>query len=86
VIQADIALQTLLAGFPQTPRLHELRRNLDAQERTQSETREWVTWQQNWDARVKPLVEADFQPATNAFLEEIALRHRLVQRESPSPD
>jgi hypothetical protein len=45
---------------------------LEAQGRTQNATREWGTWQQNWDAQVKPLVEEDFQPAADAFLEQVA--------------
>lgn len=70
-------MQTLLTGFPQARRLEELRR---AQERTQSAIREWGTWQQNWDARVKPLVEEDFKLAADAFLEQVAQRHQQIQR------
>jgi len=80
MISTDLALQTLLTGFPQARHLEELRRNLDAQERTRSAVREWGTWQQNWDAWVKPLVEEDFQTAADTFLEQVARRHRQAQR------
>ena len=75
----DLVIQSLLTGFPAARRLEELRRSLDAQERTQSATREWGTWKQNWDARVKPLVEEDFKLAADAFLEQVAQRHRQTQ-------
>ena len=84
VIATDLATQNLLTGFPQAGRLEELRRSLDAQERTQSAMREWGTWQQNWDARVKPLVEEDFKLAADAFLEQVAQRHGQAQRARPS--
>jgi len=80
VIATDLAIQALLTGFPQARRLEELRRSLDAQERTQSAIREWGSWQQNWDARVRPLVEEDFQLAADAFLEQVAQRHQQTQR------
>lgn len=77
-------MQSLLTGFPQAQRLEELRRSLGAQERTQSAMREWGTWKQNWDARIKPLVEEDFKPAADAFLEQVAQRHQETQRTRPS--
>jgi hypothetical protein len=67
MMSTDVELQTLLTGFPQARQLEQLRRNLDAQGSTQSAggEREWGTWQQNWDTRIKPLVGGDFQPAAN---------------------
>ena len=84
VISIDLALQTLLTDFPQVRHIEELRRNLGAQGNAQSAIREWGTWQQNWDARIKPLVEEGFQLATDAFLEQIAQRHRQAQRATRS--
>ena len=84
MILTDLALQTLLTGFPQARRLEELKRSLNVQERTQSAIREWGTWQQNWDARIKPLVEEDFKLAADTFLEQVAQTHRQTQRARPS--
>jgi len=79
VILTDLTLQTLLTGFPQARRLEELRGNLDAQGHTQSAMKEWGTWQQNWDTRIKPLVEENFQLAAGAFLEQVAQKHLQAQ-------
>ncbi|KAG6837220.1 hypothetical protein H0H93_013088 [Arthromyces matolae] len=63
-------LEKLLVGFPDTPLLNDLRASLarsskrHSARRSMGETEEewrWGTWEDNWNARVKPLLLSDLE-------------------------